>query len=463
MPDTARSEVLTALDALAFGLLDGGVRLVTGYPGFHAHDLVDRCGGSLSVNERTAYAVAWGAALAGHRAAVTFKNVGLNDAADPFLNSMYLRTSAGLVVVVLDDIEVTGSQIRQDSRHYFDVAPGLWLEPTTAAHAYRCARAAPRLSEEFGVPVVLRVTNALIKSTGSVVRRVSAPTRPMFVRNPEFAVAHPMNVASQVAAANSRQQAVGRFVERQFRPRGKGRRRRRPVTVQVGASGLSREGIIRESQCVLWTLPLPERGLRRYLRSTTTVTVSEVGTPMVGEKIKSIKCRSKVRCRDESAAANHSANYRSSAEFESLFSVLRSFPDQIVCGDLGSFTMDSPRTIDACLCYGASVGVAMGCSLAKHPGSVFCVTGDSAFLHSGQQAFQESIHRGARFIVILIDNGNAASTGGQCIPSQIVLPPRCPIRKIDHPGASPETYRKAIEQLAAQDGMAVLHVRTRRA
>src|SRR5690349_11962022 len=96
MPGTACRQALNALDALAFGLLDGGVRLVTGYPGFHAHDLVDRCGGTFSVNERTAYAIAWGAALAGRRAAVAFKNVGLNDAADPFLNSMSLRTSAGL-------------------------------------------------------------------------------------------------------------------------------------------------------------------------------------------------------------------------------------------------------------------------------------------------------------------------------------------------------------------------------
>lgn len=456
MPGTVRSQVLTALDALACGLLDGGVRLVTGYPGFHAHDLVDRCGGTFSVNERTAYAVAWGAALAGRRAAVAFKNVGLNDAADPFLNSMYLRTSAGLVVVVFDDVEVSGSQIRQDSRPYFDLAPGLWLEPMTAAHAYRCARAAPRLSEQFNVPVVLRVTNALIPSTGVVVRRPGAPADRQFARQPEYAVAHPLNVASQVAAATARQQAIGRFVERRFRPWG---RCQGPGIVKVGASGGSPNGMSRESTCELWTLPLPEKGLGRWLRSVTSVTVREAGTPFIGEKIRAMTCRTKVRRRDESAAADHSANYRTSAAFESLFSVLRSFPNRIVCGDLGSFTMDAPRTMDACLCYGASVGVAIGCSLTGHPGPVFCVTGDSAFMHTGQQALQEGIHRGARVVVILIENGNAASTGGQRLPGRIRLPSSSSVREIDASAASSATYRKAMEQLVAQDGTTVLCLR----
>jgi len=44
-----------AVQALALGLRDAGVSLVTGYPGFHAHDLVDHCGGTFSVNERTAF------------------------------------------------------------------------------------------------------------------------------------------------------------------------------------------------------------------------------------------------------------------------------------------------------------------------------------------------------------------------------------------------------------------------
>jgi indolepyruvate ferredoxin oxidoreductase alpha subunit len=77
MAEMGASEVVTALEALASGLADGGVRMVTGYPGFHAHELVDLAGGMPSLNEHTAYAIAWGAALAGTRAAVAIKNVGL--------------------------------------------------------------------------------------------------------------------------------------------------------------------------------------------------------------------------------------------------------------------------------------------------------------------------------------------------------------------------------------------------
>ncbi len=140
----------STIEAVIYGLADSGVSVITGYPGFHAQDIITGAIGSISVNERTAYSIAWGAAVSGTRSAVVLKNVGVNDAADPFINSMNLRTIAGFVVIVLDDVEVAGSQCRQDSRHYFDLAPGIWLEPMSAAHAYDCVRNAAQWSEELG-------------------------------------------------------------------------------------------------------------------------------------------------------------------------------------------------------------------------------------------------------------------------------------------------------------------------
>src|SRR4051794_19710632 len=113
--------------AVACGLEDGGVAFTAAYPGFHAHELAGLLGCSLfSVNEKNALAVAWGASLAGARVAVLFKNVGLNDAADPFVNACVLGVHAGLVVVVLDDLDIEQSQLRQDSRPYADFPTSLW-------------------------------------------------------------------------------------------------------------------------------------------------------------------------------------------------------------------------------------------------------------------------------------------------------------------------------------------------
>lgn len=73
---------VSGIQAVAWGLQDGGITLATVYPGFHAHELADRMGVDVcSINEKNAFAVAWGVSLAGSRSATMFKNVGLNDTA----------------------------------------------------------------------------------------------------------------------------------------------------------------------------------------------------------------------------------------------------------------------------------------------------------------------------------------------------------------------------------------------
>jgi indolepyruvate ferredoxin oxidoreductase alpha subunit len=446
----------SALDALCWGLQDAGVGVVTGYPGFHAHELVERCGGTPSVNERTAYAAAWGAAVAGTRAAVALKNVGLNDAADPFINSTALGVNAGMVVVVFDDIEVAGSQCRLDSRPYFDVCPGLWLEPVSARHAYWCARQAARLSERFGVPVVLRVTNALLRSQESV-RRAAAPAPPRpFVRDPRRFVAHPVNALARANTVARRQQAIGEFVEHlypswQTGPAGS-------AVLRVGAAGGPAAPGLDDT---LWTYPLPERALRRRLADARPINVLELGTPFVCEKVRALAGALRARGRDLATGIDHSGQYRISDRFDALWQAVRAFPGRAVCGDLGSFTMDPARTVDACLCYGASVACTAGFRLARHPGPIFCVTGDAAFLHSGRAALEEGRRRGGRVVVVILDNGGADSTGGQAVPGTVQLPPGLPVVRANHATATAATYRRALRGLLRRPGWSVVHVRVK--
>lgn len=445
----------TALDALYLGLVDAGIELVTGYPGFHAHDLVSRFGGTVSVNERTAFAVAWGAAVAGLRSAVAVKNVGLNDAADPFLNAHRLRTGAGMVVVVFDDVEVVGSQCRQDSRAYFDLAPGLWFEPFSASHSYWCARHAPALAERFGLPVVVRVTNALLRCRGAVKREAAEQPRKEFRRSPADLVAHPVNVRAQEDAMGRRKAEVAGFVESLYRwasesPAGM-------VSVRTGPRTIGQHGGERP-ELVLWTYPLPEQALGRHLRTASSIEVREQGGPFVREKIRALTARIPVGGEDIAIGIDHSTGYRVSAAHDSLFGVLRSFPDRVVVGDLGGFTLDPDRTIDACLCYGASVASAIGCSLGRTAGPVFCVTGDGAFLHSGLSCLEEGRLRGARVVVVVLDNGGMASTGGQVVPGVIHLPSGIQAHSVNFGSVPPDAYRRILGHLADRPGVSVLHV-----
>jgi TPP-dependent indolepyruvate ferredoxin oxidoreductase alpha subunit len=209
----------------------------------------------------------------------------------------------------------------------------------------------------------------------------------------------------------------------------------------------------------VWTYPLPEEGLRRWLRGARAVEVRELGSPFVHEKVRALACRLDSRSVDWSAGMDLSARFVVSTAFDALYEALRSFPDRVVCGDLGSFTMDPARTIDACLCYGASVAVAIGCSLARPAGPVFCVTGDAAFLHSGQACLEEGQTRGARLVVVVLDNCGARSTGGQTIPSTLRPPPGLPVHCIEHARATPECYRVALTRLVNQPGVSLLRVR----
>ena len=441
----------STIEAIAFGLADGRAHFVTGYPGFHAQEIIAAAGGATSVNERTAYAMAWGAAFAGQRSAVVLKNVGLNDAADPFVNSMNLRTHAGMVVIVMDDVEVAGSQCRQDSRHYYDLAPGLWLEPISAAHAYDCARIAAAYSEELDVPVVIRLTNHALRSVGKFHRRESDEAVAKCRRTPVSSVAHPMNVGAQRTANDARAGRIGRFVENQFTPAlGAGHR-----TVAVGASvpGDSRD------HCHVWTYPLPFDSLRASVRTGDLVDVFESGSGFATEKIQAMLAAREVATTDESAGVDHSSGFRSSARFESLFGAIRSFDNRIVVGDLGSYTMDPHRTIDACLCYGTSVATAIGCGISAINTRVFCVAGDAAFLHSGKLAMEEAVSRGVDLTIVVIDNGGAASTGGQTIPVELAFPGAACVIRVDHDQTSKEIYRRLLGDLSQRPGVTVLHVK----
>lgn len=63
---------------------------------------------------------------------VCFKHVGLNVAADAFINASITGVNGGLIVVSADDPSMHSSQNEQDSRFYgkFSMIPILNPEPT---------------------------------------------------------------------------------------------------------------------------------------------------------------------------------------------------------------------------------------------------------------------------------------------------------------------------------------------
>jgi indolepyruvate ferredoxin oxidoreductase alpha subunit len=101
-------------EAIAQGALDAGISGIYAYPGTPSTEITEFVQQSAyarehhvhsqwSSNEKTAMEAALGMSYAGKRSMVCMKHVGLNVAADPFINSAITGANGGIIVVAADD------------------------------------------------------------------------------------------------------------------------------------------------------------------------------------------------------------------------------------------------------------------------------------------------------------------------------------------------------------------------
>ena len=166
-------------EAAAVGAIHAGLSAAYGYPGTPSTEILEYLieqaqtptgafTASWCSNEKTAMEAALGASFAGKRALVTMKHVGLNVAADPFVNSALLDINGGLVLAVADDPGMHSSQGEQDSRFYTAFAVVPCLEPRNQQETYDMCREAFEISEKFHVPVMLRLATRLSHARAAV-------------------------------------------------------------------------------------------------------------------------------------------------------------------------------------------------------------------------------------------------------------------------------------------------------
>ena len=108
-------------EAIAQGALDAGLSGIYAYPGTPSTEITefvqhskqakqDNIHSTWSANEKTAMESALGMSYAGKRSMVCMKHVGLNVAADPFVNSAITGANGGLIIVAADDPSMHSSQ-----------------------------------------------------------------------------------------------------------------------------------------------------------------------------------------------------------------------------------------------------------------------------------------------------------------------------------------------------------------
>jgi indolepyruvate ferredoxin oxidoreductase alpha subunit len=180
--------VLLGDEAIAQGALDAGLTGVYAYPGTPSTEITEYIQSSQeaaetfihcqwSANEKTAMEAALGLSYVGKRALVCMKHVGMNVAADAFINSAMTGVNGGLIVVAADDPSMHSSQNEQDSRFYGNFAMIPMLEPSNQQEAYDMVYNGFELSEQLGIPLLLRITTRLAHSRSGVERSVAKSRR----------------------------------------------------------------------------------------------------------------------------------------------------------------------------------------------------------------------------------------------------------------------------------------------
>lgn len=175
----ASSEIVMGNTAVARAMIEAGVKVITTYPGSPTPEIASALLSvssekrpyyfEYSTNEKVATEVAFGAALNGNLSCVFFKSVGLNVAADSFVQLAHMEVPGGLVVVLGDDPGANSSQNEQDNRHYARLSYTPMLEPASPADAYAMFLEAAQFSRQKRMPVMLRMTTHVCHAKERVV------------------------------------------------------------------------------------------------------------------------------------------------------------------------------------------------------------------------------------------------------------------------------------------------------
>ena len=172
-------KLLLGDEAIALGAVNAGITGVYAYPGTPSTEITEYIQ-SLPItkelgihskwctNEKTAMECALGVSYVGKRSIVCMKHVGLNVAADPFVNSAMSGANGGLIVIVADDPSMHSSQDEQDSRFYGKFAFIPVLEPSNQQEAYDMMEYGFGMSEKNNIPVLMRITTRMAHSRAMV-------------------------------------------------------------------------------------------------------------------------------------------------------------------------------------------------------------------------------------------------------------------------------------------------------
>ena len=486
-----KRRVLLGNEAIAWALLQEGATVLTSYPGTPASEILDtviklkavlqlRVHASWAINEKVAFEIALSNSWLGGRSAVMMKQVGLNVALDPLMSAAYTGVKGGFIVVAADDPGPYSSQTEQDSRLLALFAKIPVFDPSTPQEAMEMVGRAFELSERFRIPVMLRPTSWVCHARqGLQLRGIEAVEPSLSLEKDPYHWAAPPR--QRFRLHRELNQKIGEIAEEDsFSTLGNPE-----ADLAVVASGVPfahlrdlMRSLGLEDRLAVFKVdrpfPLP-RGLQGLLRRYRGVLLLEETYPVMelqlpfrdrvhgrldgtipseGELTPEVVLRALRRLLGEGPLGevprppegSRSRLCPGCPHRAAFWAIKEALPGGIYPSDIGCYTLGlNLGAVDSFLCMGASISLAEGfyLSLKGSAGEVppICATiGDSTFFHAGVPALIDAVHQRASFVLVIMDNGSTAMTGGQPTP------------------ASAEDGKKAVEMEEVVRGCGVEHL-----
>lgn len=468
-PKAAAVEMLSGNEAIARGAWEAGIKLAAAYPGTPSTEILEALADydgvycEWSPNEKVAMEVGIGASMAGGRALVCMKHVGLNVAADPFFSSSYVGLEAGLVVVSADDPGMHSSQDEQDNRNYAKFARVPLLEPSDSDEAKEFVIGAYEISERFDTPVLLRTTTRTSHSKSLVALGERSAPKPVveLKRNASKYLMMPANAIQRHLVVEQRVLDLAEYAETCPFNRMEMGDASVGVITSGAIYGYAREAVPGASFLKLGlTFPLPKKLIADFRSKVDKLYVVEESDPFLEEAIRLMgiqidggkelnTLQGELNARLVAASLANAGvpgvnpellgelapaspdlpgrppTFCPGCSHRGIFNVLKRMR-VFVSGDIGCYTMGSLppyNAVHCSTCMGASISMAHGMAKVLDPPAegekidlrqkTVGIIGDSTFFHSGITSLMDASYNGGNTLNIIVDNSTTAMTGGQ--------------------------------------------------
>lgn len=448
-------ELLTGNEAVARGAYEAGVTLASAYPGTPSTEILENVANYKEIysewapNEKVALEVAIGGSIAGARTLAAMKHVGVNVAADPLFTFGYTGVNGGCIIVSADDPGMHSSQNEQDNRYYAKAAKIAMIEPSDSQEAKDYVKEAYKISEEYDVPVLYRLTTRICHSKGLVdfKDRTEVGIREYNKDIPKY-VATPANGRTLHVKLEEKLKKLEEYSNKTSLNRFEWNDTEIGVITSGVAYQYSKE-VFGDDVSYLklgFTFPLPKQKIKEFAQKVDKIYVIEELEPYIETEIKTMGIevigkevlpivgelnpdiikesilgeKSEILEKDEEKVVGRPPTMCAGCPHRGLFYELSKKKKVVVTGDIGCYTLGSTpplSSMDTCICMGASVSAGHGFSKASEINGrdvkVFGVIGDSTFFHSGVTGLIDIVYNRGNAATIILDNRITGMTGHQ--------------------------------------------------